>query len=375
MKRRPGSALPAAVLAFILLGVLGAAYGPAIPRLRAEFSLTAAGAGTALTAHYLGTLAGIVLAGVFATGRWGGFVTQAAALSAGAGCAVIASSQSWPVFLLGAGLVGLGNGLAAARVNAWASSAFGGRSAAVVTLLNAAYGLGAILGPVVIAAAEPTAPGFRLPVAAAGAAILVLTPFLGAMTLPDHEPGLAGPAQSGPLLVAFAVLFLAYGGLETSSGAWIPTHARLWGGAAAAAAVAASFWAAMTAGRLLTAPLSLRAGVPGLVTASLAVAGLAYAAAGVPALVPAAYPVAGFGLAAVFPMGLVWCARLTGPRSIPLVMGFSAFGGAAFPPLAGLVIGAAGPAAVPQALLALCAACLLLAGAVLTWTRRAALAA
>jgi predicted MFS family arabinose efflux permease len=48
----------------ILIGTAQAYYGPAIPSLRRQFEISAATAGTALGAHFLGAVLGAVFWGV-----------------------------------------------------------------------------------------------------------------------------------------------------------------------------------------------------------------------------------------------------------------------------------------------------------------------
>src|SRR5205807_9187429 len=53
----------------------------------------------------------------------------------------------WPWVLAGAALIGVGYGILVVAVNALVASGFGERNAAPLILVNAAFGLGAVLGP------------------------------------------------------------------------------------------------------------------------------------------------------------------------------------------------------------------------------------
>ena len=359
------AALPAATILLFTVGAISAVYGAAIPELRLAFTLTAAAAGGIISAHYVGNVIGVLMAALPWPSRGRARLAAGGALVAAAGALTITLGATWPVVLAGASLLGLGCGLVAAHVTAWSAVAFGPRAPAVVVLLSSAFVAGAVLGPVGVAVTAGLSLGFRALFLMASVILLASTPSLSLLPLPPRLAVAVTPAFRPTPLAAFVILFVLYGGLESSSSGWIATH-MVSLGAGGAALVASGFWAGMFAGRLLATTVSLRIPAPVLVTGALLIAAAAYVLAAVPGLAWLAYPLAGFCLAAVFPMGIVWASQSVGLRAIPVVMASAALGGAAFPPLVGAVIGAAGIGAIPWSLLALCVGALLVA-ATLRW--------
>lgn len=156
-----------------------------------------------------------------------------------------------------------------------------------------------------------------------------------------------------------ALAFLLYVGCESAVAGWIPAHLVALGyRPRLATAVTSGFWAAMTAGRLLTAPLSRSVAASRMVLAGCALLALALALTAVPAMAPACYVVAGFAAAPIFPVGLDWvAATFTGyhpATSWALVASFA--GGIAGPAAVAGVVSVAGLHAVPAVLTGFAAA-------------------
>jgi FHS family glucose/mannose:H+ symporter-like MFS transporter len=364
----PARATAGAFGAFVLIGAVQAFYGPALPAFGAAFGASPAAAGLVLSAHFLGGIAGVLGAGA-AQGRVAPRVPLAAGLLlVSAGCVAVAAAPAWVAVVAAAGVVGAGFGALDVGFNTLFASGFGGRSAAMLNLLNAAFGLGAVLGPLAVGVAAGG--GFRSPFAVTGAAGLALLPLVLALPGDRKRPAPAaapdGRAGSRALAAAFVLLYVLYVGAETGVGAWEPTHlAALGWDAARAASLTSAYWAALTVGRVLIAPVSLRVPAERLVLATLGLAAAALAAAHVDPLAPAAYALAGLALAPVFPTGLVWLDRaLPGARGLTaLVLAGAMVGGIVFPPVVGRLVGAAGPEAVPTALAAIAGAALAVAAA------------
>jgi fucose permease len=278
-----------------------------------------------------------------------------------AGCGLLGTTAYWPVALLAALLIGFGSGALIVALNTAFATGFGGRSTAMVNLLNAAYGAGAVLGPVGVALVPDNS--FRPVFLTAGVVAVLLV--LPATRIPQQvvsREGVSWPQgrRAVAVLALFLLLFLLYDGLESDIGGWAATQLRFNGFSGSTAAnITALYWGALTAGRIVLAPVTQRFAPHRLLTVQLVAVIVVMVLAHRAGLVPASYIVAGFLLAPIFPVLFVWVQR-TFPhvRSAAAFVLFAALsGGAAFPPLVGKLIGATSPNVLPTVLLviALCA--------------------
>ncbi|MER6154684.1 MFS transporter [Streptomyces sp. NPDC001868] len=390
---RPDSAptvfSPAAVVAscvgFVLIGVLQALYGPAIPAFRDEFGLSPSAAGLGLSAHFIGGVVGVLLFDRL-YGRLGNRrILGASYLLMALGAAGFALAPNWPVALAAALLAGLGFGGIDYGLNQLFAVGFGHRSTAMLNILNAHFGIGAILGPALIAAvgAEHYSALF-LAFAAANLPLLLCL-----RGVRDHAPqpatgasgtgGVSGatrPAGAtgaeaggsvlgrslGSVLAVFVTLYVLHVGIEAGVGGWEPTHLETVGYGAGAAATATSvYWLMMTVGRFLVAPVALRHSPQTIITVSCAGMTVCLLLASVPWLAPYAYAGVGLFIAPIFPTGLPWlnAAAPRARRAGALVIAASMIGGVVAGPALGKAIEWSGVRAVPLLLCAVSAVCLL----------------
>ncbi|MFC0041569.1 MFS transporter [Actinomadura rayongensis] len=358
------SAAAASCLGFVVIGALQALYGPAIPAFRAEFGLGPSAAGLALSAHFTGALLGV---GAFhrARARTGDRLPLGCGYALiAAGSLLVALAPSWPAALAGAFVTGLGFGAVDYGLNLLFAVGFGTRGTAMLNLLNAHFGVGAILGPALLGQLDAA----RYPWAFAGCALvcLALLPSLAGVRGRPAEAARPAPDRSPrvlPLVLAFVVIYVLHVAIETGVGGWEPTHLETVGFGAATAAVATSgFWLAMTAGRFLAIPLSLRFSDAAIVTWCCAgMTGFLLLAA-VPGAAPFAYAGVGLAIGPIFPTGLPWLRRSApGGGAGALVVAASMVGGVAFPPLLGAVIEVSGVRTVPLLLAVLGGVCTTLA--------------
>ncbi|WP_443041090.1 MFS transporter [Streptomyces sp. B21-102] len=146
------SAVVASCFGFVLIGALQALYGPSIPALRDDFGLSPSAAGLGLSAHFAGGVAGVLLFDR-RFGRTGNRrILAVAYLLMAAGAAGFALAPDWPLALLAALLAGIGFGGIDYGLNRLFATGFGRRSTAMLNILNAHFGVGAILGPALIGA-------------------------------------------------------------------------------------------------------------------------------------------------------------------------------------------------------------------------------
>jgi MFS transporter, FHS family, glucose/mannose:H+ symporter len=348
---------------FVLLGALQAMYGPSIPSLRADFHLSAPVAGLLLSAQFWGAVMGVVAYGaaarhVAATWRLG-----IAMVSIVAGCGLLGLAVNWPMALPAALAIGFGSGALIVALNTAFATGFGGRSTAMVNLLNAAYGAGAVLGPVGVAVAPGNS--FRAVfLAAGGVAVLLILPAVRIPQGTSSEAGVSWPQgrRAVTVLAVFLLIFLLYDGLESDIGGWAATQLKFNGFSGAAAAnITALFWGALTLGRIVLAPVTQRFASHRLLTVQLIAVVAVMVLAHRSGLVPAAYTVTGFLLAPIFPVLFVWVQRtFPNVRSAASFVLFAALSGsAAFPPLVGKLIGATSPNVLPTVLAIIALATLL----------------
>ncbi|MFC8140948.1 MFS transporter [Streptomyces paradoxus] len=360
------AAVVASCVGFVLIGALQALYGPAIPAVRAEFGLSPSAAGLGLSAHFVGGVAGVLLFDRL-YGRVGNRrILGISYLLMAAGAAGFALAPDWPTALVAALLAGFGFGGIDYGLNQLFAVGFGHRSTAMLNILNAHFGIGAILGPAVIGAVgSEHYPAVFLAFALANLPLLLcLRGVRSQVPVTSGEQGGGGGVLGrslGSVLAVFVVLYVLHVGIEAGVGGWEPTHLETVGYGAGVAATATSvYWLMMTVGRFLVAPLALRFSAQAIITVSCAGMTVCLLAATVPALAPYAYAGVGLFIAPVFPTGLPWLNRAAprARRAGALVIAASMAGGVAAGPALGKAIEWSGIRAVPLLLCGASALCL-----------------
>jgi fucose permease len=329
--------------------------GPMLPGLSARWAISDAAAGALFTAQFAGTLTTTFFSSAIA-GRLGASRALALGfllLGAGVGALGIASSSFGWAFTV---LYGLGLGLVLPLTNNVVASLAGAKAASALSLVNVAWGVGAMTWPLVVRAGgmvDARAPTTLLAMAALVMAVAwAATPVAQAWTGVSH----AEPADDDrrrrvrPAVALYGALILLYVGSETALSGWATEFARrMPGGGVLWTYAATAFWASQTAGRLV-APVSIRLiGETRLLVlslglgcaATLAMVGLVGTAAQV--MVVAA--LTGFALAPVFP--LLWARVIRDvapvwPGAAGPLFAAGGVGGAALPWSVGVVSGGYG---------------------------------
>ncbi|WP_078610985.1 MULTISPECIES: MFS transporter [Streptomyces] len=381
------AAVVASCVGFILIGALQALYGPSIPAFRDEYGLSPSTAGLGLSAHFVGGVAGVlVFDRLF--GRLVGRAGPAARIGnrkllggsyllMAVGAAGFALAPTWPAALAMALVAGLGFGGIDYGLNQLFAVGFGRRSTAMLNILNAHFGIGAILGPALIGlvGAEHYTAVFL------GFAVLTLPLLLCLAGVRDEAPPRTDEAAEADgvdarrararsrslatVLGAFVLLYVLHVGIEAGVGGWEPTHLETVGyGATAAASATSVYWLMMTVGRFLVAPLALRWPARSIIVVSCAGMTACLLLAAVPALAPYAYAGVGLFIAPIFPTGLPWLndAAPRARRAGALVIAASMVGGVAAGPALGKAIELSGIRSVPLILAAVSAICLATTG-------------
>ena len=354
--------VPLAFLAFVSLGLPDGVLGVAWPSLRRSFDRPIDQLGQVLLSTMAGYLVSSFSAGAVLERLGVGRLLVTSGLLVAASAVLWAATPWWPLIVAGGFVSGLGAGAIDAGINAFAAARFTPR---VLTWLHACWGLGAMIGPLVMTAVIASGHGWRLGyLLLAGSLLGMAACFhltLGLWQLPAVETGGAteAPSAAGRLRDALreprvrdnALFFFLYTGAEASAGQWaysLLTEAR--GAAPAAAGVAASaYWGSIFAGRLAfglvahhVAPAALlRLGMAGAPLAALVVCVTRGGAGGFAGLFAL-----GLFLAPIFPLLIAETPSRVGERHAAHAIGFqisaATLGAGVLPALAGLLARHAG---------------------------------
>ncbi len=313
------------------LGVLALVYG--LGRL-----VTSPSSGVLLRRLRFGPAAALALAGLALGSVW------------------VASGPGWWSLVAAFGFLGVVSGVLdslGARFLAVGASV--GRAG----LAAGSYGVGATIGPIVLAAADSVAVGYLTAAAtavlAAGAVLLPGLAWPVGLAQPRTEAegsgpqGLNGLVRSPGVLVSLA-LFFVFVGIEVTAGSWLAPvleDARDVGERTAGLAVG-GFWAGITLGRLALGRFSADERVLRLAVGVLLAAVLGLAVAPAALVVPLAV-VAGLALAPQFPTLLAHTGRRVGTALAGRVSGWQLvganIGGTGLAAATGFVVALTGPGA------------------------------
>ena len=360
-------------LAFISLGLPDSVLGVAWPGMRASLGQDLASAGLITLVLTVGSaLSSFVGGRVLA--RWGtGPVVTVSGLLTGLALLGFALSPSFALLLLLAVPLGLGAGAVDARLNQFVAAHYSARH---MNWLHGCWGVGATLGPLIMASALTSATGWRQGYLWIGGVQLGLV-LLFLLVLPLWQRHQAqaqaaesaavspttpkGPAPTLALWLAPA-LYLAYAAVEISIGLWAGSLLVDGRGldAKTAALWVSCFFGAIMLGRFATGLLTLRLGNRQLVRLGIAVASVGaalFASNALPApLSLAGLVLLGLGCAPIYPCLMHETARrfepVTAAKVISRQVGFAYVGAAIVPAALGYLATAAGLGAIMPAVLA-----------------------
>ncbi|HTS55462.1 MAG TPA: MFS transporter [Burkholderiales bacterium] len=367
----------AGIVTFAFLGAIQALYGPLLPGLRHVFAVDTGTVGLVFAAHGLGALVGILVPSFVQAPalaeRWLSIATGLLLT----GAAAMSIAPTWPALLAAVFVLAMGFGIHVVRLNGLFVAGFGTRGMAMSLLINAAFSVGAILGPVAVAASGE--PSRRLFGGVAALALALLPLAVGAdrrgravaSSALSHGPNSASHAatrlRSRALLGAFVALMCLTSGTENSIGGWTATLALADGHTfSSAAQLTALFFGCIFAGRLAAAGFGHRVKPAFLVLAGIGCLAAALSIASVTHNAAIALALSGFAIAPIFSATLVWLGASlpTSARANAFVIAGALLGAASFPPLVGRVIGQFGVSAAPPAILCIALAALAVAVAI-----------
>ncbi len=312
--------------AFAMMGAGLSLYGPSVLSYQHLFGLTTGQAGWVLSAHWAGSLSGVLIMFLFP----GVIGPRPGLFLLAVGGALLGAGLSWAVTLAGAVTLGLGYGLLTAVFNPRILQTFGARGPAMLALINAVFSFGAILAP--LAFSLVTRHPERLFMIMGGVTALV---FLAAGRASRVKPEV-GPAGSGFRLNLPILVLGAFGiGLEVSLVGLGPAALVRTGiDEASAAKLLSAFYLTFLFGRIGLIFLAHR-----LPAFAIFLAGMALTSLGLwgCAIISPAWFFAPLGLAAglFFPGYYVAGSALLGkdPRVSPFLIGVAQMGAAVLPVL------------------------------------------
>lgn len=330
---KTGSGLVIAGIAgFVLIGAYQSIYGPALPIYGLRYGLGPAATGALVSAHWVGALAGVALMALRLRVQ-----TRGALGLLVAGLGVLALQGPWAAMLAGAAVAGMGYGLVSTLYNRAFLIGFGTRGPAMVGILNATFGLGAIGGPILLlAAGSAPAPAFAL-LAVAGLALMPFSP---------PAAGAAPALAEGPLRLRPALLLGALAISCESALTGLGPSGLVARGVAEpqAAGLSSAFFAAFLGGRAALYWIAVL--LPPRRLLALAALGVGLCALGSATLAPGAFYVASGAFAGLlFPAYFVAATREMGdgPRASAVVLAAGLVGGVLTPVWMGAVMAATGP--------------------------------
>lgn len=342
------TAFAGATTIFVVFGTTASLYGPLLVTFAHRFGVSLPAAGAMVSVQFAGALCGVPLGWVGLQRRRGGTVLSGALATMALGTAGAALAVHFDELLASVYVIGLGFGAIDFSLNSLLVRDVAG--AHRLSVANAGYGIGSVVGPLLVILARPA--HYPLLFAAVGLAALALVASVRNVQTPTYvrtHPR-APRARRDAALGIFIAAYILYVATESSAATWIaPQLHRVGYSQTTGAVVTTGFWLCLAAGRFLAGPVHRRVSDRRLVLIGLAASAVMATAALADAVAPFAYPLAGLSLSLVYPMGLVWFTKLNprdNDRLAILILTMMA-GGVIGPATTGAAVSLAGVRAVP----------------------------
>ena len=335
---------------FVINGIVISLIGPILPMFMAKWGLNDSRAGlfslVQFSASFIGVLASSAL--ISAKGFKPAVTLGITLLGVGF---VLLNAPTFALALAASGLYGLGYGFATPGTNLWVGESYGARRASALSIVNLAWGVGAISSsPLAMLAMRTSHISLLLNVVGVFGVVLALVLLRMPFGKPLHEENpVSGESKENSagtgVAILLGILFFVYVGTEVGTSYWAPTHAQratLWSSNTWALAPM-FFFAGLLGGRGAAAAILLY-----LKEVTVAVGGLLLAATGESiflaghsslTLFGGAF-LAGLGLASIFPILIAWLSKWYGTRARKVggvMFALAALGSALMPPIVGVV--------------------------------------
>lgn len=260
--------------AFIALGMTVAALGPTLPGLAAHMRTGLGAISVLFIARSLGYLVGSFQGGRVYDRLPGHRILVAVLLLMAAMLALIPFVPQLWLLVAVVLILGVAEGMVEVGSNTLLLWVHGAQAAPFVNALHFFFGVGAFLAPIVVAQSLSLTNDTVHSYWAFALLALPVAGWLIRLPSPRGEMGSeeAPSKRLDPTWIALvAIFFFLYAGVEHSVGGWIYTYATAMspGSETSAAYLASAFWGAITVGRLLAIPLTVRIQPQRMVWASL----------------------------------------------------------------------------------------------------------
>jgi fucose permease len=274
---------------FVVLGLTDSVIGVAWPSIARAFGLPLSMLSVLLVAAGLGYLLTAIPSGHLLN-RFGAAHTMAvASLAAGLACAAYAASPAYGVLPAASLLLGAASGSVDAGLNTVVAS---GQSARILNFVHGAYGVGTVIGPLLVTAAIAESGSWRVPYVVLIVAEIACSAswWMVRQAISESQPRMMTPHRGqrigrregsvttdvrGRMLVSAAVAVpFIYVGAELSAGQWAASYLRdqIHAHAGTAGLAVACYWGAFAVVRLLMAVPSRLPSARVLIPAGCAVA-------------------------------------------------------------------------------------------------------
>lgn len=335
---------------FVVNGIVISLIGPILPMFMAKWGLNDSRAGLFSLVQFLCSFVGVLVSSPLISAK--GFkpaITMGLAFL-GIGFALL-NAPTFALALAASGIYGLGYGFATPGTNLWVGESYGDRRASALSIVNLAWGAGAIASsPLAMLAMRKSHVTLLLYLVGAFGAVLAIVLLGMPFGKPPHEEESASASSNEKVAgtgvaALLGILFFVYVGTEVGTSYWAPAHAQravAWSSNTWALAPM-FFFAGLLGGRGAAAAILLH-----LKEATVAVTGLLLAATGESIFLAGRSPVtlfggaflAGLGLASIFPILIAWLSKWYGTRARKVggvMFALAALGSALVPPLVGVV--------------------------------------
>ena len=298
----------------LLFGAVSSLMGPLLVSFSHRFHISLPSAGAVLSVYFVGAFVGVPL-GYLGVTRYRGHAVLVVMMLVGAlGAAVAALSRHWSELLVGIFVIGVSFGGVDFTLNTLLVRTDAQGRGHRLSVVNAGYGVGAVLGPVAIIIIHPSR--FAWLFAAVAVIAVLVSLFYRRLYAPPmrstlHPRSLVARGRRRSVLLSFVAAYVLYVCAESSASGWIAPQLHQVGySQPLASAVTAGFWGALAIGRVVAGPMAARWSERLLVLGGLALATCLSAAAFFDAAAPITYPILGLVIASVYPMGLIWYTSL-----------------------------------------------------------------
>jgi MFS transporter, FHS family, glucose/mannose:H+ symporter len=330
---------------FAILGIVTTLLGPILPLLGLRWSISAAQAGTLFSWQFVSSTLGTLVGGIVLGRR-----SFRISTTLGVGLCLIGVTvllrADWTAGRLAVAAYGLGLGIALPAINLAVAEANPLRRAASVSLLNFAWGIGAIGGPVLLRLTQSLNRFLLL------TSILLMigfiASFLCAMPARIKDSSevaffFAGARRMWSVAAVIALGMFLYCGVENAISGWASTLALpSFSNAYTATSANIAFWTFFLGSRALASALLKVFSETKLLLASVVCGSagvLAFYFAQEPIAILVACGLAGLGIGPGFPLLISRVSQLIGSRhpAATLCFAFAGVGAAVIPTLMGLI--------------------------------------